>query len=348
VPDLTLSGVLAAALALSLNAYVLFGGADFGGGVWDLLATGPRRSRQREVIAHAIGPIWEANHVWLILAIVLTFTCFPPVYARLGIVLHIPLTLMLIGIVLRGSAFTFRTYDSQHDATQRRWGRIFASASVITPILLGISIGAVASGRVGRDLGNSFTQRFVDPWLTPFSLSVGLLALTLFAFLAAVFLTLETRDRELTEDFRRRALASGVAVFFASLLVLLLSHRTAPLVRTGLMASSWAVPLHLVTGLTAVSVLAALWFRRYWLARLGAGLQVSLIFWGWAIAQYPFLLPPTFTVANSAAPASTLRLVLVALIVGSIILLPSLWYLFQIFKTVPADPGDRMESSLGQ
>jgi cytochrome d ubiquinol oxidase subunit II len=348
MPDLTLADVLAAVLALSLNAYVLFGGADFGGGVWDLLASGPRRSRQREVIAHAIGPIWEANHVWLILAIVVTFTCFPPVFARLGTVLHIPLTLMLIGIVLRGSAFTFRTFDSQHDAAQRRWGRIFASASVITPILLGISIGAVASGRVGRDLGDGFRQRFVDPWLTPFSLSVGLLALMLFAFLAAVFLTLETRDRELSEDFRHRALTSGVAVFFASLLVLLLSHHTAPLVRKGLMGSSWAVPLHLITALTAVSVLAALWFRRYWLARLGAGLQVSLIFWGWAMAQYPFLLPPTYTVANSVAPTTTLRLILIALIVGGAILLPSLWYLFQIFKTVPADPGDRMESSLGQ
>ena len=145
-----------ALLALSLNAYVLFGGADFGGGVWDLLASGPRRNRQREVIAHALGPIWEANHVWLILAIVLTFTCFPPVCARLGTVLHIPLTLMLIGIVLRGSAFTFRTYDSQHDATQRRWGRIFSSASVITPVLLGVSIGAVAAGRVGQDEAGGF------------------------------------------------------------------------------------------------------------------------------------------------------------------------------------------------
>jgi cytochrome d ubiquinol oxidase subunit II len=347
VPNLTLPDVLAALLALSLNAYVLFGGADFGGGVWDLLASGPRRNRQREVIAHAIGPIWEANHVWLILAIVLTFSCFPPVFARLGTILHIPLTLMLIGIVLRGSAFTFRTYDSQHDAAQRRWGRIFASASVITPILLGISIGAVASGRVGRDFGGNFAAQFVEPWLTPFSLSVGLLALTLFAFLAAVFLTLETRDRELSEDFRRRALASGIAVFFASALVLLLSHENAPLVRTGLMGSVWAVPLHLATGITAVSVLAALWFRRYRLARLAVGLQVSLIFWGWAVAQYPFLIPPTFTVANTAAPASTLRLTLIALVIGGIILLPSLWYLFQIFKSMPADPADRMESSAG-
>jgi cytochrome d ubiquinol oxidase subunit II len=341
VPDLRLPDILAAVLGLSLNAYVLLGGADFGGGVWDMLASGPRRTRQREVIAHAIGPIWEANHVWLILAIVLTFACFPPVFARLGTVLHIPLTLMLVGIVLRGSAFTFRTYDSQHDAVQRRWGRIFASASVITPVLLGISIGAVASGRVGRELQGGFTQRFVDPWFTPFALGVGLLTLSVFAFLAAVFLTLETRDRDLSEDFRRRALACGVFVFFASALVLLLSHRTAPLVRNGLMASSWALPLHLLTGVSAVTVLAALWFRRYRLARVAVGLQVSLIFWGWAMAQYPFLLPPNFTVSNSAAEASTLRLTLIALLVGAVILLPSLWYLFQIFKTVPADPGER-------
>jgi cytochrome d ubiquinol oxidase subunit II len=342
VPDLGLADFLAGILALSLNAYVLLGGADFGGGVWDLLASGPRRNRQREVIAHALGPIWEANHVWLILAIVLTFTCFSPVFARLGIVLHIPLTLMLIGIVLRGSAFTFRTYDSQHDTAQRRWGRIFSSASVITPVLLGVSIGAVASGRVGMEPSGGFVERFIDPWLTPFAFSVGLLALTLFAFLAAVFLTLETRDRQLSDDFRARALAAGAAVFFASALVLLLSHEAAPLVRAGLMSSSWALPLHLATGVTAIAVLAALWFRRYRLARIGVGLQVSLILWGWAIAQYPFLLPPTFTIANSAAPESTLRWTLIVLAVGGAVLLPSLWYLFQVFKTVPADPAERI------
>ena len=335
--ELQLPDVLAAILALSLNAYVLFGGADFGGGVWDMLATGPRRNRQREVIAHAIGPIWEANHVWLILAIVLTFTCFPPVYARLGTVLHIPLTLMLVGIVLRGSAFTFRTYDSQHDATQRRWGRIFSSASVITPILLGVSIGAVASGRVGADSSGSFVDQFVEPWLTPFAFSVGLLTLALFAFLAAVFLTLESTDRDLCEDFRRRALGTGVAVFVVSALVLLLSHGAAPLVRSGLISSRWALPVHLLTGTAAVTVLAALWFRRYRLARLAVGLQVSLIFWGWALAQYPYLLPPTFTVTNTAASYPTLRLTLIVLAAGGLVLVPSLWYLFKIFKSVPAD-----------
>jgi cytochrome d ubiquinol oxidase subunit II len=341
VAELSLADYLAAVLALSLNAYVLFGGADFGGGVWDLLATGPRRHRQREVIAHALGPIWEANHVWLILAIVMTFTCFPPVYARLGTVLHIPLTLMLVGIVLRGSAFTFRTYDSQHDAVQRRWGRIFASASVITPILLGVSIGAVASGRVRGERTGSFVQQYVEPWLTPFAFSVGLLTLVIFAFLAAVFLTLETRDRELCDDFRRRALGAGVALFFASGLVLLLSQSQAPLVMSGLVASAWAIPLHLATGVTAITVLAALWYRRFRLARVGAGLQVSLIFWGWPLAQYPFLVPPDLSVTRAAAPETTLQLVLIILGVGALVLLPSLWYLFQIFKTVPADPGAR-------
>jgi cytochrome bd ubiquinol oxidase subunit II len=340
VPELGLPDILAGILALALNAYVLFGGADFGGGVWDLFASGPRRERQREVIAHALGPIWEANHVWLVLAIVLSFTCFPPAYARLGTVLHIPLTLMLVGIVLRGSAFTFRTYDSQQDTVQLRWGRIFSSASVITPVLLGVSIGAVASGRVVR-AGGTFVQQFVEPWLTPFAFSVGLLALTLFAFLAAVYLTLETADPELCEDFRRRALGAGVAVFFASALVLLLSHAAAPLVRAGLTNSPWALPLHLATGVTALGVLAALWFRRYWAARIGAGVQVSLIFWGWALAQYPLLIPPDLTIQQAASPARTLHLVLIGLAVGGAILLPSLWYLFQVFKTVPADPGER-------
>ncbi len=338
MPEPTLANLLAFLLAAALNAYVLFGGADFGGGVWDLLATGPRRRRQREVIGHAIGPIWEANHVWLILAIVLTFTCFPPVFARLGIVLHIPLTLMLVGVVLRGSAFTFRSYDDEHDAVQLRWGRIFSSASVVTPLLLGICMGAVASGRVGTVMEGGFAERFVDPWWNPFAVSVGVLTLALFAFLAAVFLTMESHDTDLTEDFRRKALGAGVAVFLAAGLVLVLSlGGAAPLVTEGLLGSIWAIPLHLATGASAVAVLAALYYRRYRLARAAVAVQVSLIFWGWALAQYPYLLPPGFTVEESAAPRATLRLVAITLFVGALVLLPSLVYLFKVFKSGPAD-----------
>ena len=333
--ELTSADWVAAILALSLNAYVLLGGADFGGGVWDMLARGPRGARQREVIAHAIGPIWEANHVWLILAIVLAFTCFSPVFARIMTVLHIPLTLMLIGIVLRGSAFTFRTYDDEHDAAQRRWGRIFSSASVLTPLLLGVCIGAVASGRVVAPARGSFAERFVDPWLTPFALGVGLLTLALFAFLAAVYLTMETADRDLVEDFRRNALGAGIAVFLAAGLVLLLSFGEAPLMAAGLVSSGWALPLHVATGLSALAVFIALWYRRFALARILAGLQVSCIFWGWTASQHPYLVPPDLTIERAAAPAITLRLTLWALAGGALVLAPSLIYLFRVFKSGP-------------
>jgi cytochrome d ubiquinol oxidase subunit II len=337
MPEIALADALAGILALSLNAYVLLGGADFGGGVWDMLATGPRRARQREVIAHAIGPIWEANHVWLILAIVLAFTCFSPVFARIMTVLHIPVSLMLVGIVLRGSAFTFRTYDDEHDAAQHRWGRIFSSASVLTPLLLGVCIGAVASGRVVAPTRGGFTERFVEPWLTPFAFGVGLLTLAVFAFLAAVYLTMETRDPELVEDFRRRALGAGVAVFLASGVVLLLSLRASPLMSRGLTASSWALPLHLATAVSAIAVFATLWSRRYRAARVLVGLQASCIFWGWVVSQYPYLVPPDLTIASAAAPEITLRLTLWALGLGTLVLAPSLVYLFRVFKRQPAN-----------
>src|SRR6266571_88127 len=146
---MTLADVVAGIIFAALNVYALLGGADFGGGVWDLLATGPRKQRQRELIADAIGPVWEANHVWLILALVLLFTCFPTAFARLGTLLHIPLSLVLIGIVLRGSAFTFWRYGGHGDEEQRRWGVVFAVASLITPLLLGTTVGAIASGAPG-------------------------------------------------------------------------------------------------------------------------------------------------------------------------------------------------------
>src|SRR5690242_17175810 len=139
-----LADIIAGTIFVALNAYALLGGADFGGGVWGLLASGPRKQRQRELIAHAIGPVWEANHVWLILAVVLLFTSFPPAFARLGTLLHIPLSLALIGIVLRGSAFTFWRYGGAEE--QRYWGVVFAIASLITPCLLGTTAGAIASG----------------------------------------------------------------------------------------------------------------------------------------------------------------------------------------------------------
>lgn len=335
MPELSLPVLLAGAILVSLNAYALLGGADFGGGVWDLLASGPRRDRQRALVAEAIGPIWEANHVWLILAVVLLFTCFPAGFARLSVALHIPLTLVLIGIVLRGSAFVFRTYDVQRDEVQRRWGRIFASASLVTPILLGVSVGAVAAGRVPRAPEGGFLEAFVRPWLQPFPLAVGLLALALFAFLAAVYLTVEAPEPALREDFRARALGAGLAAFGAAALALLLAYEGAPLVWRKLIASPWALRFHLVTAVAALAALGALWRRRWRLARAAAAVQVSLILWGWGLAQYPYLLPPHLTLQEAAAPATTLRLVVLALAAGAVVLFPSLYYLFHVFKGRP-------------
>jgi cytochrome d ubiquinol oxidase subunit II len=216
--EVIIAGLMAGALIL----YALLGGADYGGGVWDLLATGPRAREQRQLIADAIAPVWEANHVWLILVLVILFTAFPPAFAAIGTALHIPLTLMLVGVVLRGTAFTFRHYDDQHDQVQRRWSLIFSIASIITPILLGVSVGAVASGNIrAPEAGGSF----IWPWLAPFPFAVGFLALALFAFLAAVFLTVEARDRTLADDFRRRAIGAGIAVFVSAAIALLLARQ---------------------------------------------------------------------------------------------------------------------------
>jgi cytochrome d ubiquinol oxidase subunit II len=330
--------VLAGLIVVALNGYVLLGGADFGGGVWDLLASGPRRDSQRALIAEAIGPIWEANHVWLIIVIVLLFTCFPPAFAALSITLHIPLTLMLIGIVLRGSAFTFRAHHGEDSTMPLYWGHIFAIASAVTPVFLGICLGAVASGAMPRTGRTDFYGGFIAPWLTPFCLAVGALTLTLFAFLAAVYLTVEARDIALQGDFRRRALAAAVAVFVAAGITLAVAMRSAPLVARGLTASVWALPLHVVTGLTALGAIGALWVRRYRAARLAAAAQVSLILWGWALAQYPYLIPPDLTIRAAAAPRITLVLSLWVLGAGALVLFPSLIYLFRVFKRAPAGP----------
>lgn len=328
---MSLEVLAAGAMVVSLTFYALLGGADYGGGVWDLFARGRRAREQRELIEHAIGPVWEANHVWLILVVVILFTAFPPAFAVISTALHIPLTLLLVGIVLRGSAFTFRTYDSRRDDVQRRWSYVFSIASTITPVLLGVVLGAVASGRI-RVEGGVVISGFLWPWLAPFPFAVGLFALALFAYLAAVYLTLEARGGELQEDFRRRALAAGIVVGLLALAVFLLAGSGAPKVRAGIGESAWALPLHVATGLCAAGAFYTLWARRYALARLFAAAQVTFILWGWAFAQFPAIVEPDVTIEAAAAPRATLRFLLVALGAGALLLFPSFFYLFRVFK----------------
>jgi cytochrome d ubiquinol oxidase subunit II len=328
-----LSDLIGFVMIVSLVLYALGAGADFGGGVWDLYASGPRAKQQRQLIANAIGPIWEANHVWLILVIVLLFVAFPPAFAAISIALHIPLAIMLVGIVLRGSAFVFRSYDVQTDDVQRRWSGLFAIGSIVSPIMLGICVGAIASGsiRINPQTGAVETN-FISQWLEAFPLAIGFWTLALFAFLAAVYLTNETQETELQEDFRRRALGAGMAVAALALVSFILAETGAPLIRTGLSKEWWSIPYQIVTGIISVCALTAVWKRQYRLARLLAMAQIAFIIAGWGLAQFPFMIGPDLTFANSAAPDSVLNALLKALLAGALLLFPSLWYLYRIFK----------------
>ena len=328
--------VMATLMMVVLNGYVLMGGADLGGGVWDLLASGPRREGQRSLIASAIGPIWEANHVWLIIAVVVCFTAFPPAFATLATVLHIPLTVLLVGIVLRGSAFVFRSYGGGSPSVRARWGRLFAIGSTVTPILFGILIGSIATGDVGiaqQRIGSAtFAQTFLHPWLAPFPLLIGALALLLFAQLAATYLTLVTDDPALRNDFRRRALGSAFGGLLVAGAAATQSSGVWQFATPVLLPQSAAVAGVSVTGVAAVVVIYALWHHHFRLARVACAVEVSLILWLWAFGQFPYLVPATITIRSAAAPTATLEAMLVAIGLGALLLIPSLRYLLRLFS----------------
>jgi cytochrome d ubiquinol oxidase subunit II len=335
-----LAPAVTVALLLALILYALMGGADFGGGIWDLLATGPRAIRQRQAIADAIAPIWEANHVWLILVVVLLFTGFPAGFAAMMTALNIPVTAMLVGIVLRGSAFIFRNYDSRAETVQRHWSTAFGLASICTPFSQGMILGALATGRI-RVLHGQVMTGFLAGWLTPFAFACGVFALGLFAFLAATYLTLDTKDQpDLQNDFRARAMWSGLALVPMAGAVVLTARQGAPEIFQGL-TRGWAAALPGATGFCAAGAFAALGWRRFAVARIAAAGEVVLILIGWSLAQYPNLITPDVTVENACAPAATLRLLVLALAAGAVVLLPSLVFLFRLFK------GGRMQGQGG-
>jgi cytochrome bd ubiquinol oxidase subunit II len=327
--------MVAAALVGALTFYLLFGGADFGAGIWTLFAMGRRGQPQRALIDQAIGPIWEANHVWLIIAVVILFTAFPPAFAVISVRLHIPLTVMLIGIVLRGTAFAIRTHDisSRPDGFTGAppiWHRIFAWSSVITPTMLGIVLGAIASGRAAGPT-DTVRETFVDPWLAPFPIAVGLLAAALCAYLAAVYLILESRDPELRRLFRRRAIISGILVLMSAAVALFLTHDGAPEIYRGLVSTALGRATIVATVLIHLAALWAVMTEHNMVARFLAGGGASAILWGWALSQYPYLVEPSVTIYD-AAPPGTLDILLASLLLGSIVLFPFLFYLYNLFK----------------
>lgn len=317
-------------LGVGLIVYVLTGGADFGGGIWDLLARGPRRDAQREALARVLAPIWEANHVWLIFVIVVLFTAFPRAFAAISIALFVPLTLALIGIVLRGSAFAFRAYSLGSERERVRWGHTFAWSSAAAPLFLGMSLAAISSGDI-EWVDGTVRSGFLAGWLTPFAVLVGAFGIVLFALLAAVYMTLETAG-PLREDFRRRALACELVAAVLALLVAWRAALDAPsfFARWTTSGGFWA--LQTATAVFALATILSLWRRRFWTARVAVAGQVVCVLAGWGWAMEGHLLLPGMPLEAAGARAEVLATLLPALAAGALLLVPSLVYLFRLFR----------------
>jgi cytochrome d ubiquinol oxidase subunit II len=317
---------------VGLTLYVLLGGADFGGGVWDLFASGGRAQQQRDLISAAIGPVWEANHVWLIFVLTGLLSAFPAVFADLSIALYLPFSLALIGIVLRGSAFAFRSHGEPDSAWQRSWTRVFGIASLVTPFVLGAAAASIASGRI-RVVDGEVRAGLVSSWTSVLSLFGGLFAVTICAYLAATYLTVEAAQRgkeELERDFRGRALVAGVVAGALAAAGLVLVRAEAPVLWEGMRDAGLLFAA--VSAIAGVGSLVFMWSRRYRLARAGAVVAVASVLFGWGVAQWPYLIVPDVTVTNASAPDATLRVVIIGFALGGAVLAPSLYLLFRIFK----------------
>jgi cytochrome d ubiquinol oxidase subunit II len=321
-----MSTTAAIILFAAVATYAIFGGADFGAGFWDLVAGGTDRGeRPREVIDHAIAPVWEANHVWLIFSFVVLWTCFPEAYASIGLTLFVPLTLAALGIVLRGASFAFRKAVFR-TRDQRNFGAAFAVSSVLVPYCLGAVLGAIASGRVpsGGRAGDPW-----DSWVNPTSIMTGVLAVCVAAYLAAVFLVRDAHrlsDDAMVAYFRVRATAAAVVAGVTASVGLFVLHDDAPYIFDGI--TSRSLPLAI---LSAIAGVASLWLLRKRSTRgmrLAAVAAVGFLLLAWAVAQWDYILPQTLTVHAAAAPTGTITAVLVATGLAVLMILPAFVLLY--------------------
>lgn len=326
---------LIAFTAGALLLYVLLGGADYGAGILELRV--PRRYRlaQRRLINHAMGPVWEANHMWLIILVVIFFMGFPAALATLMTSLHLPIVALLLGIVVRGAVFTFRHYDAEGAArSQAIFTALFAGASVWSSLWLGVLAAALFRGRIDPD-ATDFVAAYVAPWWGAFPLSIGAFLTLCFAFLASLYLVSETSDRKLQNFFLRRAKALNVWLLVCGACV----FATASIEQNNLPLAFWQSPWARACMAGATGLAGWLWLgpavRRPWATRaLGAG-QISLVVLGWFVVHAPYVYTTKrghVSFAEVAAPEASLRQLVWALGVGSLFILPSLVYLLHVFK----------------
>jgi cytochrome d ubiquinol oxidase subunit II len=320
---------VAVVLFFGVSAYALFGGADFGSGFWDLTAGGPDRGKQpRAVVSHSIGPVWEANHVWLVFILVVMWTAFSEAFASIMLTLFVPLSLAALGIVMRGSSFAFRKEVSRV-SSQRNFGAAFALSSVLVPFCFGAVAGAIASGRVpaGGIAGDPWSS-----WINPTSILGGVLAVVACAYLAAVYLVWDAArfsGPEMVEYFRRRAVIAGVVAGVVALAGIFVLHDDAEYLYDNLITGR-ALPLVIVSALCGIGSLVLLLRENHRGARLLAMGAVVAVIWGWGVAQWPYLLPETLKVSAGAAPDATLWTVLIVFGIAAVTILPSLALLYRL------------------
>jgi cytochrome d ubiquinol oxidase subunit II len=325
-------------VVLGITAYAVLGSADFGAGLWDLTAGGARRGgRIRGLIQHSMAPVWEANHVWLIFVIVITWTAFPTVFGSVFSTLSIPLFLAAIGIIFRGVAFVLRG-QAATIREARALGALFALSSVLIPFFLGAALGGIASGRV--PVGNAAGD-MVDSWLNPTSIFIGVLAVLAGAYLAAVFLAADAvrvGQPDLERAFRTRALGMGVLTGLVAIGGLLVVREDARPLFDGL-TSGGGLAMVLVSAAAGAVTLALVRAGRYGLARFSAAAAVGAITVGWVLAQDPYVLPPELTLEEAAASDATLTAVVIAVAAGMVLLVPSLWFLYRLVLRGRLDQG---------
>ncbi len=325
----------AALMVVGLTAYAILGGADFGAGFWDLTAGGAERgSRVRGLIERSMGPIWEANHVWLIFVLVVCWTAFPPAFGAIMSTLIVPFFLAAIGIIMRGSAFAFRG-QAATVSQQRFFGAVFATSSVLTPFFLGAAVGAIASGRVPA--GNAQGD-IISSWANPTSVMIGLLAVANGAYLAAVYMTADAQRGnldDLVERMRLRALGAGAVAGVLAVVGLFVIREDARQLFDGLTGDG--LPAVIISAVAGVTALWLVWTRRVNAARVAAAVAVAAVAAGWALAQNPDILPGSLSLDEAAGAEATLGWLLACVGVGLLILGPSLFYLYRLLLTGSLD-----------
>jgi cytochrome bd ubiquinol oxidase subunit II len=331
---MSLPALIAIILGVSLTAYAAFAGADFGAGILDAFARQP--GADREALAATIGPLWEANHVWLIFSMTILFSVFPLAFSAIGTALLAPFTIALLALVLRSVALGLRADPGGRDQSQVLLGRLFGAASFVAPFAFGAAAGGLAQASSGPSRAVAAVPAI--PWHGALALVVGALATALCAQLAASFVTLKVArlgDARLTERFRRRGLQSGACVLLFSVAGLATAAATAPALWHRLTGA--ALPIVIVgLGSTALS-LPAVAARRYGIARAATLVTAAAVLWGWFVAQSPHVIGTRLTIHSAAASHAA---VVAFAIAGGVVLLlvvPAMYLLFRIFDRPPLE-----------